>query len=206
MLHIELVVKKLILWAGYDANVVASNPKCEDEAAHAFVDGRHFYAVFDGHAGADLSRALARSLIPRVAAELRKGSVASDSDVSAAVKRAFIQLDDEICSPGRFLAELRSTLDGADPKLARSALVQLHARWRLAMQGSCALLAIFDEANDRMHIAVTGDSRAVMGTWDPKQTPGSVWRTRVLSEDQTSANPKEAHRYAAPAPIADRMM
>jgi len=72
--------------------------------------------------------------------------------------------------------------------------------FQLAMMGSCALVAIVEPGLNKIHVACTGDSRAVMGTWEPSaeedtKRAGS-WMLRQLTEDQTSANPKEAKRYA----------
>lgn len=49
---------------------------------------------------------------------------------------------------------------------------------------------------------MAGDSRAVMGVWEPDEGSNKssrsavkgLWRTEVLSEDQTGRNPKEVAR------------
>lgn len=47
----------------------------------------------------------------------------------------------------------------------------------------------------RLHVACTGDSRAVMGTWEPGVKGGvGKWRVEALSEDQTGKSPKEVAR------------
>jgi pyruvate dehydrogenase phosphatase len=61
----------------------------------------------------------------------------------------------------------------------------------------CALgLIIVIGIHRRLHVAVTGDSRAVMGVWE--QSSGKAregkWRVQVLTEDQTGRNEKEAER------------
>lgn len=50
--------------------------------------------------------------------------------------------------------------------------------------------------NLRLHVACTGDSRAVMGTWEPEVNGngGGKWRVEVLSEDQTGKNLNEVKR------------
>lgn len=152
---------------------------------------RHFYAVYDGHGGPNLSRFLASNLIPHVAAGLDKST--NNTNAASAIKRAFLLADDTISSfPLLALDQLRSASEPAEKNVVK----ELQTRWLLSNQGSCALLAICDEARDVLHVAVTGDSRAVMGTWEPDSPSGPIWRTQVLTEDQTSANPKEARRYA----------
>ncbi|KAH9469411.1 hypothetical protein Pst134EA_009925 [Puccinia striiformis f. sp. tritici] len=44
-----------------------------------------------------------------------------------------------------------------------------------ALSGSCALLAYIDTLRSKVHVACTGDSRAVMGVWDPKANQGK-WK------------------------------
>lgn len=88
-----------------------------------------------------------------------------------------------------------------------------------ALSGSCALLAFLDVGRNkyvyfkasshpvskltrrsfpRLHVACTGDSRAVMGTWEPNENGGSggKWRAEALSEDQTGKNLNEVKRFA----------
>lgn len=48
----------------------------------------------------------------------------------------------------------------------------------------------------RLHVACTGDSRAVMGTWEPNESgSGGKWRAEALSEDQTGKNLNEVKRF-----------
>ncbi|KZV98287.1 protein serine/threonine phosphatase 2C [Exidia glandulosa HHB12029] len=181
--------------SGFHFSVLASNSPCEDQASYDTIGGRQYYAVFDGHAGDTLSRVLSGYLIPHVAKRLE--SVSGPSDVARAIRSAFVEVDQEIVRlPLDMLEGLKSgtIADGASIEAVRK---QARVRWQLAQQGSCALLAIFDEATQTLHVACTGDSRAVMGTWDAKT---SQWRTRVLTEDQTSANPREARRLQSEHP------
>jgi len=59
-----------------------------------------------------------------------------------------------------------------------------------AISGSCALLAFYDSHKNILHVANTGDSRAVLGHMSK---PGK-WTATPLSEDQTGRNPQEAQR------------
>ena len=60
--------------------------------------------------------------------------------------------------------------------------------------GSCALMAVFDTAHRNLYVAVTGDSRAVAGVWEPSDDGKGVWRVEALTEDQTGRNPSELAR------------
>ncbi|KZV94546.1 protein serine/threonine phosphatase 2C [Exidia glandulosa HHB12029] len=179
----------------HDFNSVASNYPCEDDASYAYVGGRHYFTVFDGHSGWEVSRYLAENLIGRVAAELSDPSLKTDADVHAAIKRVFLQVDDELVSTPIPLVKEYEAAGVKEPYDLPIATRFRHRRaWELATSGSCALMAICDAARDRLHVAVTGDSRAVMGVWDAEH---GVWRARQLSDDLTSANPKEAKRLQA---------
>lgn len=56
-------------------------------------------------------------------------------------------------------------------------------------RGSTAITAIIDVAWDTLHVANTGDCRAVAGWWDGKTRQ---WRCEVLSEDHDARDPKQA--------------
>lgn len=61
--------------------------------------------------------------------------------------------------------------------------------------GSCALMAILDPASQDLHVACTGDARAVAGYWEETADGSGRWRVEVMSEDQTGRNPNELKRY-----------
>lgn len=74
-----------------------------------------------------------------------------------------------------------------------------------ALSGSCALLAFLDAGRNKLHIACTGDSRAVMGVWVPDGSKeGGKWRVQPLSEDQTGRNPKEVERIQKEHPAEEK--
>ena len=60
--------------------------------------------------------------------------------------------------------------------------------------GSCALMAVFDTAQQDLYVACSGDSRAVAGIWEESADGTESWRVEVLSEDQTGRNPNELKR------------
>lgn len=66
-----------------------------------------------------------------------------------------------------------------------------------AVAGSCALLAIYDRASSTLRTAVTGDSRAVLGSWSPKT---ATFSAEALSKDQTGFNQDEVRRLETEHP------
>ncbi|PKI84239.1 [pyruvate dehydrogenase (acetyl-transferring)]-phosphatase [Malassezia vespertilionis] len=60
-----------------------------------------------------------------------------------------------------------------------------------ALSGSCALMLYVDSARRDLYVANTGDSRAVAGYWDERN---SRWEVEALSVDQTGRNPEELKR------------
>jgi pyruvate dehydrogenase phosphatase len=70
------------------------------------------------------------------------------------------------------------------------------ARLATASNGSCALLSLYDPSSRKLHVACTGDSRAVMG----RQQADGTWETLPLSIDQGGLNPDEKERVKAEHP------
>jgi pyruvate dehydrogenase phosphatase len=159
----------------------ASNDPCEDEVAIALpanAGGRAFWGVYDGHAGGATSKLLKASLIGEVTKDLRK--IAEDDDIASAVKSTFKRIDDQIITRG--LEILRSGSAAAESE--KDILRQAYA-------GSCALLAIFDTSSKNLRVAVTGDSRAVLGRYSPEE---GKYFAQALSVDQNGKNPIEKAR------------
>ena len=63
--------------------------------------------------------------------------------------------------------------------------------------GSCALLSLYDPTTRSLHIACTGDSRAVLGT---QNSVTKEWEATPLSADQTPRNPLERERLLSEHP------
>lgn len=59
-----------------------------------------------------------------------------------------------------------------------------------AYAGLCALLSLYDSVTSTLHVACTGNSRAVLGQ---KQLDGK-WEAIPLSADQTGHNKEEVTR------------
>ncbi|KAF6762233.1 phophatase 2C family protein [Ephemerocybe angulata] len=122
--------------------------------------------------------------------------------VSSAIEEAFVELDQEILNaPLHVLAaniDEETRKKGIIPDLSKHplALKTMHP----AISGSCALMAVFDTAHRNLYLAVTGDSRAVAGVWEPSEDGKGSWRVEVLTEDQTGRNPSELARIRSEHP------
>ena len=118
-------------------------------------------------------------------------------DIEQVMKQTFNQLDDDIVNAPVQEALASSREHGA--KLLATA-------WA----GSCALLSFYDSHSGLLHIALTGDSRAVLGRRaDPD--PGAdvldaacptkhMYSAHALTIEQSGANPDEVARITAAHP------
>ncbi|KAL8279307.1 hypothetical protein RQP46_008344 [Phenoliferia psychrophenolica] len=130
-----------------------------------------------------------------------------DPIVQAAIMNGFDRMDEEIVNaPVRLLEKMQKEGKVAKPVKELGGGMspeQTEALTTLlpALSGSCALLAFLDAGRNKLHVACTGDSRAVMGTWEPAaKGGGGKWRAEALSEDQTGKAPKEIARMRAEHP------
>ncbi|BGO88957.1 hypothetical protein NBRC10512v2_000903 [Rhodotorula toruloides] len=126
-----------------------------------------------------------------------------DPIMQQAIKNAFGKMDQEIVSaPIRLLEKLQKEGKLPDMKQGGIGIEQSEALNTLlpALSGSCALLAFLDAGRNKLHVACTGDSRAVMGVWVPDGQGGGQWRVEPLSEDQTGRNPSEVARVQSEHP------
>jgi pyruvate dehydrogenase phosphatase len=175
-----------------------SNEPCEDFFALGTAPGPgekkwNYWAVMDGHAGRHTAFYLQWTLIPYVSsALLGLPAGASSRMVEEAVKKAFIGLDKNIMDRAKTAANWYPAANAA----AVAALTP-------AFSGSCALLAAFDPESSTLRVACTGDSRAVLGRWDPST---SSYTAIPLSEDQTGFSKKEVERLTAEHPGEDSII
>jgi pyruvate dehydrogenase phosphatase len=140
-----------------------------------------------------MSIALSKSLINAVALEL--GNVYNGSNVppssetiEQAIKRGFLTLDHHLVWD-----RLDSVLKTTPPSSNLTELpLSLPAAQLLnePFTGSCALLAFYDSGTRLLRVAVTGDSRAVLGRRDQQGT----WKATALSVDQYGTNLDEVKR------------
>ena len=194
----------------YDISQLPSNDPTEDDHAEKIVEVPRtvsatdgdvpssdwmFWGVFDGHSGWTTSAKLRQVLISFAARELNstyKAALANvvspfpaPTAIEAALKSAFIKLDNEIC-----LDSVNKLTKNPSKRLAAELLAP-------ALSGSCALLSFYDSQSKVFRVACTGDSRAVLGRRNPQS---GKWFATPLSEDQTGSNPKEEARIRAEHP------
>ncbi|KAL5326889.1 hypothetical protein ACEPPN_004578 [Leptodophora sp. 'Broadleaf-Isolate-01'] len=175
----------------YDGTQVASNSPCEDRYIHGtfpspWKEGSKWMAwgVLDGHAGWQAADLLQQQLLPFVRhglSQVKSGSDqegVSDDRVGDAIKGAFVKLDDTILKTAVDVSQGNGSLQD---KLANMAP---------AFAGSCALLSIYDPTTYKLHVACTGDSRAVLG----QRNNEGKWEAIPLSVDQTGDNAEEIAR------------
>lgn len=172
----------------YDGTQWASNSPCEDRFFHGqfpspWNDGKQWmaWAVFDGHAGWQTAELLKHQLLPYVRRSLdqvRSDESAPPERVQEALVQGFLNLDASIFKTAEDASRSKEPLQDRAQKLEP------------AYAGSCALLSILDSATSTLHVACTGDSRAVLG----QQRPDGTWETIPLSVDQSGRNQDEIAR------------
>lgn len=195
----------------YDIVQVPSNNPIEDDHAEKIVevpqtvaptsDGSPasdwmFWGVFDGHSGWTTSAKLRQVLISYVGRELNNtykaarteasATLPSHQAIDAAIKRGFLALDHEIVN-----SSVEKAIKNTKQKAAAAELLAP------ALSGSCALLSFYDSSSKLLRVAVTGDSRAVLGR---RSKATGKWTATPLSEDQTGGTPSEMARLRAEHP------
>lgn len=98
--------------------------------------------------------------------------------VQRAIIQGFLNLDDCIFKTALDSIQSQEPLQDKVKKIVPS------------YAGSCALLSMFDPATSTLHVACTGDSRAVLG----QQSSDGKWVAIPLSVDQTGHNQEEIAR------------
>ena len=184
-------VKNVAGVSRYDGAQLASNNPCEDRFVHGkfpspWNHGIQWmaWAILDGHAGWQTADLLEKQLVPFVRHSLAQVRPASEEkavpneSVQQAIKRGFLDLDESIVNLGSDAYQSTEPLQDKVKKLA------------LGYAGSCALLSLFDPVTSTLHVACTGDSRAVLG----QKTPDGKWSAIPLSVDQTGDNKEEVAR------------
>jgi len=113
----------------------------------------------------------------------------SEEELDQAIKKAFTSLDSLIVD------EMTATI--LDERTSKEEGVRLLS---LANAGSCALLGIYNNVKRTLKVAVTGDSRAVLGRRVALKEDTYAYDTHVLSADQNAHNAHEAERLRAAHP------
>lgn len=191
----------------YDICQLPSNSPIEDDRAEEIIQvpilqdnniktttDWLFFGVFDGHDGWTTSSKLRDELINYVINELGtiykpvQGEenlryVPNSATIDQAIKNGFLKLDHEIVNKN--IEKLLT--DGNKAKAAELLMP--------ALSGSCALLSFYDTNSKMLKVAVTGDSRAILGSFK-----NNHWTARQLSIDQTGSNPTEVARIISEHP------
>ncbi|KAI0695563.1 phosphatase 2C-like domain-containing protein [Cerioporus squamosus] len=190
--------------ARYDFAHVGSNEPAEDDHQEVIVPVPSgywsFFGIFDGHNGGDTSKWLADNLILAVVGglgdlysalagtEANAAPEPTASDISKKLKDVFDELDDAIVNE-----PLRDVLASNSREAGVSLLDP-------ALAGSCALLSFYDSHSRMLHVALTGDSRAVLGRRRYDSDGELKYDVYILTTDQNVANPRELERLAAEHP------
>ncbi|KAH6847747.1 phosphatase 2C-like domain-containing protein [Chaetomium sp. MPI-CAGE-AT-0009] len=182
----------------YDGSQLASSNPCEDRFIHGALpsprdDGGRWatWAIFDGHSGWQTADLLpfVRNSLGQAKSALGKESAATDA-VQDAIIRAFVRLDDAIIKSVSDIIQSNAPL--------QDKLVKLMPGYA----GSCALLSMYDPLTSTLHVACTGDSRAVLG----RKRPDGTWEAVGLSLDQTGHNAEEVARLKREHPGEDNIV
>ncbi|KAJ9289337.1 hypothetical protein DTO021C3_3163 [Paecilomyces variotii] len=141
------------------------------------------WAVLDGHAGRQTADVLQEKLLPFVRRSLEHVESSPlqkppEEIVQRAISQGFLDLDETI---------FNTALDAAK---SNEPLYEKVDKLLPAFSGSCALLSLYDPITSTLHVACTGDSRAVLG----QQRPDGTWEVIPLSIDQTGRNEEEIAR------------
>lgn len=193
----------------YDVAQLPSNLPIEDDHSESIVNvpfvtpqdkefnsDWYFWGVYDGHGGWSTSSRLREQLIGYVTRELNKvcepvvpGSPrrlppSRPEVIDEAIVNAFQLLDNDIVHRNI------STLFANPTKKNAIEIIPP------ALNGACALLSFYDSASSDLRVAITGDSRAVLGSRDSN----GKWTARALTVDQTGSNQEEVARIRSEHP------
>ncbi|KAJ5688879.1 protein serine/threonine phosphatase 2C [Penicillium macrosclerotiorum] len=186
----------------YDGAQLASNSPCEDRFTHGKFpspwdeDSQWMaWGVFDGHLGCQTAELLERQLLPFVRHSLIQAKNMlppnqhpfTEEVVQRAIRKGFVDLDNSIVKTAPDTCRSDDSLPEKLQKLAP------------AYAGSCALLSIYEPQTSTLHVACTGDSRAVLG----QRQPDGRWVAMPLSVDQTGNNEEEIARVYEEHPGED---
>lgn len=191
----------------YDVCQLASNSPIEDDRAEEIVQvpimqennvktstDWMFFGIFDGHGGWTTSSKLRDQLIGYIILEFGTIFKPTETDgelrfvpnlatIDQAIKNGFLKLDHELVNKN-----IEKLLNDNNKAKAAELLMP-------ALSGSCALISFYDTNSKNLKVAVTGDSRAILGSYQDNQ-----WTVKQLSIDQTGSNPTEVARIISEHP------
>ncbi|KNE69110.1 hypothetical protein AMAG_13971 [Allomyces macrogynus ATCC 38327] len=161
------------------AAFVASNDPLEDRHSMATVGEKMIINVFDGHAGWQCSDLLSKIFHNYIARHL----VTESSDAQLALSKAFDEYD----------ADLMALPDKVKQMASQIPLETAHAILMPAMAGAVLVSAVVD--GDKVHVAHSGDCRAVVGRLN-----NGHWQAFELTHDHDAENPSEVQRMKSEHP------
>ena len=159
----------------YSKHAAASNSE------HTDVEGSRLEDIVDGVQQPQLKLELIKGLDEQ--------TYPSDKEIDLSIKKAFMLLD--------FLAVDDLTELVLNKRLSKEEGIRLLS---LPRAGSCALLGIYNKVKRTFKVAVTGDSRAVLGRRVALDDDTYAYETHVLSVDHNGHNPLEVKRLEAAHP------
>ncbi|KAF7314979.1 PPM-type phosphatase domain-containing protein [Mycena indigotica] len=185
--------------ARVDSASVPSNFPCEDRMSSLTIPSSawSFWAIYDGHSGHQTSALLEQRLIPTLVEKLqdlyRQTTKAPEKEpIHQVFKNACLELDDEIVNK---TVETIASLPETAPRMTLAATLLQAAR-----SGSCALVAFYEANLRRLHVALVGDSRAILGRPRQLSDGKTIYDLHILSVDHNAKNPAEIARLEAAHP------
>lgn len=181
----------------YDVAQLPSNNPIEDNHVEKVItvqnnanqnNDLYFFGIFDGHGGPFTSAALSKDLVRSVASQLTEvytKSTSSKKTFDNAIVEGFLKLDKEIV-----WESFRKLFKNPHDRQNVMGIMP-------AVSGSCALLSIFNSEDKTLKVAVSGDSRTLIGGID---TDGKNWFVKSLSVDQTGDSKTEVERIRSEHP------
>jgi pyruvate dehydrogenase phosphatase len=161
---------------------------CEDFITTVFNNGDTpwtFFGVYDGHNGELTSKVLSKVLIPAVTSALRDLysehnhfsiynilRIPLPEAIEHSIKHAFQEVDARICN-----GAVKAALSIDSKPISVTLLAP-------ALSGSCALLGFYDHETRQFRVALTGDSRAVLGRRSKDASGHEQFTVHVISDDQ----------------------
>ncbi|KAI0886532.1 putative pyruvate dehydrogenase [Annulohypoxylon maeteangense] len=186
----------------YDGSQLACFDPCEDRFIHGqfsspWGDGSQWmaWAIFDGYLGWQTADLLEKRLLPFVQQILSRVKPALETEsmhqvVQRTLMEAFIRMDESIMHTVRDLPESEEPLQDKMKKIAP------------AYAGSGALLSLFDPVSGLLHVAYTGNSRAILA----QKTEDGKWNMIPMTLDHSGYNKNEVERITKEHPGEEDMV
>lgn len=158
-----------------------------------------FFSVYDGHNGDKTSNWLSENLLLAIRGSLadlysRVKSVSTDEEpavdeIERTLKETFNSVDDVIVN------------EAAERALTSSSRDEAVALLSTAHSGSCATMGFYNSQTRHLHVAATGDSRAILGRRVTRSDgSGHHYEVYELTVDQNGLNPAEVSRLLSQHP------